>query len=480
MKASPATFLRHLSGLGTLPNTVSDHALLEGFVRLRDERAFAALVARHGPMVLRVCRRVLGNADDAEDALQAVFLVLARKAGSIRERDSLAAWLHGVAHRLALKARATITRRRRLELQPGASSPGTVSDDPLSNVTARELLTILEMELTRLPAKYRAPLLMCCLEGRTLQEAAQALGWSVGSVKGRLERGRCKLHARLVRRGVSLGVALAAANFAAEPSAAVPIALAKAVVKNGLLFASHKEAVGLSTMAIMLAQGALKEMWMSKLKVVTGLLLTVCVAALAVSTWARQARAQGQSQLPSVGDRLNARVQNPGQSPAVPVHFAPTPDEKPPVKPIVALHGEHSKIVKEKLLRITTADDWAALWIEHNYGAEFLEKADRSAEQSVELSFDKVMAIAVFEGTGRQNYGFVVDSIIENDEKILVRIKKLSYSVVGDPPPCEAWGVFVVPKSDKEVIVELDARTTRTGPAKWKEWKKFPAITDKP
>jgi len=478
MKVGAAEILRHLSSLGRLPSTVSDKALLDCFVRQRDEQAFAALVARHGPMVLRVCRRVLANADDAEDVVQAVFLVLARKAGTIRRRDSLPSWLHGVAHRLALKARATIHRRQRLELRPGVANPATQLADPLANVSAREILTILDAELARLPAKYRGPLVLCCLEGRTLQEAAQQLGGSTGSVKGHLERGRRRLHARLLRRGVSLGAALAAAHFAGEPSAAMPTALATAVVRNGLLFVSQKEVVGISTAAAILAHGALKEMLMSKLKVVTAVFLAICVAVFAVSTWGRPAKAQGQPPQ-TVDDKRRGSDPKPGEPPSAANRPAPTGSENGRVSALVTLNGEHSKIIQEKLVRVTRADDWEALWNEHKYGSENSDKVNGGAEM-LEVDFRQLMAITVFEGIGVQCRGYTADSTIESDDRITIRIKKLSYSVVGDPIVSEAWGIFVLPKSNKEVIVEVDVRSTNAEPAKWKEWKKFPALSEKP
>jgi RNA polymerase sigma factor (sigma-70 family) len=210
----------------------SDAALLSRFVEARDEESFAVLVARHGPMVLRLCRRVLGDAHAAEDACQATFLVLARKAGDIRHAEALAAWLHGVAYRLALKGRAGEARRQQAEtrsLQIASSSP----IDPLAEVSGRELLAILDAELQRLPERYRLPLILCCLEGRSQPEAARLLGWTAGSVKGRLERGRAKLHQRLLRRGLTLPTALLALEAAqGTATARMPVALTASVLRS--------------------------------------------------------------------------------------------------------------------------------------------------------------------------------------------------------------------------------------------------------
>jgi RNA polymerase sigma factor (sigma-70 family) len=181
----------------------SDPELLERFTRNRDEAAFAALVRRHHPMVLGVCRRVLHHAQDAEDACQAVFLVLARKATSVRGREVLAGWLYRVASRVATKARTSVAKR---STTTAADVPGP--DDATQDVTWREALAVLDEELVRLPAAYRAALVLCYLEGRTQDEAARQLGWSLGTLRGQLERAREKLRARLLRRGISLPAAL--------------------------------------------------------------------------------------------------------------------------------------------------------------------------------------------------------------------------------------------------------------------------------
>jgi RNA polymerase sigma factor (sigma-70 family) len=147
--------------VGPGPN---DSGLLASFLTGRDPSAFEAMVARHGPMVLRVCQHILGNQHDAEDAFQATFLVLARKAGSVRPAGCLAAWLHGVACRIALGARATARRRHREPLAPDLAPPDP-RPDPLAELTAREALRILEEEVQRLPEAYRLPVVLCCLHG---------------------------------------------------------------------------------------------------------------------------------------------------------------------------------------------------------------------------------------------------------------------------------------------------------------------------
>src|SRR4051812_21432331 len=178
---------------------LSDEQLLDRFINQDDEAAeaaFRAIVVRHGPMVLGVCRHVLNQLQDAEDAFQATFLVLARKAGSIRDRRVLARWLYEVAYRIAMRAKTNGVRRRAHERQ-GGEMAATVSIDDHS---WRELRPVLHDEVNRLPEKYRLPVILCYLEGKTNEEVSQLLHWPVGTVKGRLSRARDLLRSRLTRR----------------------------------------------------------------------------------------------------------------------------------------------------------------------------------------------------------------------------------------------------------------------------------------
>ncbi len=186
---------------------VADSVLLRRYVQERDQAAFAALIARHGSLVLRLCRRILGDAHAAEDAFQATFLILARKAQSLKKPDALPAWLYGVARRVALKARGQANRRN----ATATSLDETLPDphrDPLAQLTARELLDILDVEVGRLPEAQRSAVILCCLEGHTREEAGRILGWTPGAVKGHLQRGRQRLHDRLARRGIALSAVL--------------------------------------------------------------------------------------------------------------------------------------------------------------------------------------------------------------------------------------------------------------------------------
>jgi RNA polymerase sigma factor (sigma-70 family) len=201
------------------PEPDTDAALLGRFAADRDETAFAALVDRHGPMVLGVARRVTGNHHTAEDVFQATFLTLARQAGRLRRPAALPAWLHQTASTIALMALRASKRRARAEAE--AVSRGSCT--PLDDLSSRELLAILDEELRQLPETFRLPLLLCCLEGRSQDEAAQILGWTPGSVKGRLERGRQRLRDRLAHRGLTFAVGAGVPLLVAPPSLAGPL-----------------------------------------------------------------------------------------------------------------------------------------------------------------------------------------------------------------------------------------------------------------
>jgi RNA polymerase sigma factor (sigma-70 family) len=188
-----------------------DEYLLRQFLNgteSESQDAFGTLVERHGPMVLGVCRHVLHGHHDAEDAFQATFLVLARKAGSIRNGRVLAGWLHEVAHRIAIKARASAARRRTLEREGVAMSPAAFESNTQDEAAAwKELRPVLHAEVEMLPDRYRIPVILSYLEGKTNEEVAKLLRWPVGTVKGRLSRARDLLRRRLLRRGLALSAA---------------------------------------------------------------------------------------------------------------------------------------------------------------------------------------------------------------------------------------------------------------------------------
>jgi RNA polymerase sigma factor (sigma-70 family) len=254
----------------------SDGQLLERFTAHRDEAAFAALMDRHGPMVLAVCRGVLHDSHDAEDVFQATFLVLVRRADAVRKQESVGSWLHGVAYRLAARARLEAARRRARESRRATMRIAEPVDDALWH----DLRPVIHEEVSRLPEKYRAAFVLCCLEGKTAAEAARLLGRPEGTVLSRLSRARERLRSRLTRRGVGLSAAaLTTLMIRDVATAAVPTALAEGTSKAAVLFASGSVAAGtISAPVLGHAHGLLKSLFLAKVKAVT-LLLTIGAAA---------------------------------------------------------------------------------------------------------------------------------------------------------------------------------------------------------
>jgi RNA polymerase sigma factor (sigma-70 family) len=263
---------------------LSDAALLGRFAGGRDEGAFAVLVQRHGRLVWEVCRHILRDDHDAEDAFQVTFLVLARKAGSIRKQQSVASWLHGVAYRVAQKARVAAARRRTHETRAASIPPA----QPSCEMAWRELQAILDDELNRLPDKYKTPFVLCCLEGKSKKEAADDLGWKEGTVSSRLAEARKRLQQRLTRRGVTLSALLCGTALAQNTAtAAIPPLLAASTVKAALAFAAGASLE--AGQAAVLAAEVLRAMAATRLKF-GALFLALLLAGGAV--WALRPSAQ--------------------------------------------------------------------------------------------------------------------------------------------------------------------------------------------
>ena len=219
--------LRSQAGTAVMKD-LSDTDLLERFCSQREEAAFSLLLQRHGPAVFGVCRRVLGDDHAAEDAFQATFLVLVRKAGSVRKRDALGSFLYGVAYRTATRARMQAAERRTRERIAVSS---LADADALDALSQTEVYAALHEEIRRLPDKYRRPLVLCYLESKTHEQAARELAWPKSSVPARLKRGCELLRQRLSRRGVVLPATVLAVLFAEQAAPAVPAVLTLAAVR---------------------------------------------------------------------------------------------------------------------------------------------------------------------------------------------------------------------------------------------------------
>jgi RNA polymerase sigma factor (sigma-70 family) len=294
--------LRQLRALfeGGTATGLSDKELLDRYTAERAETAeaaaaaetaFAALMDRHGAMVWGVCHRVLGNADEAEDAFQATFLILVRKAGSVRFDESLGRWLYGVAHRVALRARSDAGHRR----SALAGVPQPSSDDPAKGAELRELRTVVGEEVDGLPMKYRCPVELCHLQGLTYDQAARKLNWPVATVKNRLTKGRLRLRARLARRGLAPGTIAVGltTGLTDEARAAIPQALVQSTARA----ATAPGTGAFPAVVTDLTNRVLKMMLWQKLRLVPlGVLLAVGLTAQAL--WQQTANGWGRTEQP--------------------------------------------------------------------------------------------------------------------------------------------------------------------------------------
>lgn len=269
----------------------TDGELLTQFVASGDQAAFEELLRRHGAMVLRVCRRVLQHAQDAEDAFQATFIVLARKAHALTKRELVANWLYGVAYRVARKAKTSAGQRH----ARAARSIETADQRPAAPVDdkqGRDLQPVLDEEINRLPEKLRSAIVLCYLQGKTNEEAAQMLHCQLGAVTMRLTRARYLLRERLARRGLTLPAAAFGAILAQEgASAALPTALQSATVQTVVLHQAG-DAGGLSAGAAALANETLQGLFRAKVKLVAASVLVLAVAALGIYLLVRGASSE--------------------------------------------------------------------------------------------------------------------------------------------------------------------------------------------
>jgi RNA polymerase sigma factor (sigma-70 family) len=312
---------------------LTDSQLLSHFIEGKDESAFEALVRRHGPMVMGVCRRALHNHHDAEDAFQATFLVLVRKAVSVVPREMVANWLYGVARTTAHRAKAAGARRRLREgearnmPEPQAPPPDLWDD----------LRPLLDEELGRLPDKYRVPIILCELEGKSHNDAARQLGWPIGTLSGRLSRARAMLAKRLCRRGVAFSSGALAAVLSQNALACVPTSVLSSTIDAAIVFAAGQAAAAglISAKVAALTEGVVKSMLLTKLKTSIVVLLATALLATGIGVASFSALQARTADLGAVaGAEVPAQPagktdnQRPDLSDALSQPESPTGDEK--------------------------------------------------------------------------------------------------------------------------------------------------------
>ncbi len=388
---------------------LSDGQLLARFLTCNaesSELAFQSLVERHGPMVLRVCRAVLRDPHDAEDAFQTTFLVLARRADSIRARDSVASWLHGVAYRTGCCARASAARRRAHERRAAETTAIGVTEKAPTDTSA-----VLHEELNRLPERYRHPLVLCYLEGLTHEQAARLLGLPLGTVRSRLARGRDRLRQHLTRRGLDSTVGIFAAYHGNTASPTVPAALSGILGRTAVRFGARETAAGVSSTVIWLTEGVLRTMFVTKIK-------PIAATALAGITMATAAILFGQVTL---GSQPPAPGEPRAHAPSV-VEPAAQGNAPPPAEEALAKSREEvARRIRDDMYRGFTGG-------EVNLDA-YLEWQSRYNSTALALVRTDAQRIRFFEATvrGMKSLHEVVERMSTSGQASQTDVRKVEY-----------------------------------------------------
>jgi cobalt-zinc-cadmium efflux system membrane fusion protein len=415
------TFLRHLKKTvdpGVIGG-LTDAQLLGRFVAERDEAAFEVLVWRHAALVWQAARRLLPRPEDAEDVFQATFLALARKAGAIRRPGALAGWLYRVAYRAALRARATA--RPATHSGPVADLPAAAAAD---EATWRDLRPVLDDEINRLPEKFRVAVVLCYLEGRTLEEAARQLGCPRGTVSSRLAGARDRLRGRLARRGLAPAAALPALLVPAQAGTAAPAALVRATAEAGVLFASGRAAGGTATpAAAALAEGVLRTMWLTRARVVAAAVLALVAAGATAGALAGRLRAEKPDPAP-------APVLVPGTPAALRL-----PPDLPPRIGLQAAEVKPREPLPPRTLELAgtlALDPDHTVRVHSRFAGEFVPTLRRGAEGGPVRAGDAVkqgeVLGTVWSKDLGEKKGELLDALVQlkTDQVALERLEKLS------------------------------------------------------
>src|SRR5579871_171053 len=346
---------------------LSDGELLERYVNRQDGNALETLIHRHAAMVLAVCRRILGNEADAEDAFQATFLVLVRKAASIRSRGMVSNWLYGVAHNTALKAKAMNRRRRTKEREAGARLKPQADE-----AVWQEVQALLDLELSALPERYRTALVLCDLEGKTIKQAAGYLGWPQGTVATRLRRGRALLAKRLLKHGLTFSIGVLARAVSQGATAVhVPASLLGSTIQATTAVALGVTQVPVvSAKVAILAEGVLTGMLLHKLKITVACCLATCMMVVGAGLPTYQAWAAAGTK--NVADAPRVNAERSGELPA-PDNSKPRSGDVPPKESDapatgpdgLSIRGSGNVITKEvQLANFTTIDVSRSIQVE--------------------------------------------------------------------------------------------------------------------
>jgi len=439
----------------------SDGQLLDSFVRHKDGDALTSLVRRHARMVWGVCQRMLNKHHDAEDAFQAVFLVLVLKASTLPDKEKVGNWLYGVAHQTAVRMRARAAKQGVRERQMAVPPEPASAQQYVWN----DLQPVLDEELAHLPNKYRTVIVLCDLENQTRKEVARHLDIPEGTVASRLAAARTMLAKRLSRRSIVVSSVLLGSVLSSHgATASVPATVvSSAIVAATSVATGTTAAEAISPTVVALIAGVTKAMFMRKIRNMLSISLIVVVVlgggTLAFGPFGRQkalAQAEEKKPVAQLEQKKPADILAPQTT-----------------HPHMTLTGSDSQMADCSYHRITSEAEWIKIWQRH--------KGEKEAKDYdlfynplglPYIDFEKCMVIAVFQGTGWNSAGLSASQILETNERIVLRFESKSFSTAGPDGGAKqvsVYAFFLLPRSSKTVVLEEDVKRTNGGPPVWKE-----------